>query len=142
MLFSISKQTLPRLPGQLISMTEIISGIVTPKYKTKSNSFARQKVSVKFLVFPSVINRRKFSLPKGYQHYGMEVKWTGRTNHQAEMINPTCKSNTENLKSETGKTLQGNRRYTKRNCRNTRRNMQKHQGCFITWGNTMIIMGN
>ena len=74
MLFSTSKQTLPKLPGQLMSMTEIMIGVVTPKYKTKSNSFARQKVSVKFLVFPSAINRRKFSLPKGYQHYGMEVK--------------------------------------------------------------------
>ena len=60
MLFSITKQTSPKLPSQLMLMDGVISGIVTPKYKTKSNPFARKKsgsyenlwnVST-FLVFP------------------------------------------------------------------------------------------
>ena len=44
MLFSISIQTLPKLDGQLMPMTGAISGVVTPKDKTKSNLLARQKV--------------------------------------------------------------------------------------------------
>ena len=52
-------------------MTGFISGVVTPKDKTKSNPLAREKVRIlskSFPVFPSVINRTGFSLPKGYQH--------------------------------------------------------------------------
>ena len=44
MLFSISKQSFAILPGQLISMTEVISGVVTLKDKTKSNPRAREEV--------------------------------------------------------------------------------------------------
>ena len=43
-------------------MTRIISGVVTPKDKTKSNPLARLKICREFLVFPSVIKRRKFTL--------------------------------------------------------------------------------
>ena len=46
MLFSISKQSFPTLPGQLMSMTGVISGAVTPKDKTKSNPLAREKVRI------------------------------------------------------------------------------------------------
>ena len=45
MFFSISKQSFPTLPGQLMFMTGVISGVVTPKDKTKSNPLAREKVS-------------------------------------------------------------------------------------------------
>ena len=44
-------------------------------------------------VFLSAIKRMEFILPKGYQHRSMEVKSTGITNQQAEIINSTCKSN-------------------------------------------------
>ena len=47
----------------------------------------------KFLVFPSVIKWRKFTLAMSYQDESMEVKWTGVTNQQAEIINSTEKSN-------------------------------------------------
>ena len=51
-------------------MTGVISGVVTPKEKTKSNPLARLKARIfsksKFLVFPSVIERRKFTLPMTY----------------------------------------------------------------------------
>ena len=30
-LFSISKQTFPKIQGQLMPMTEVISGVITPK---------------------------------------------------------------------------------------------------------------
>ena len=49
-------------------MTGVISGVIKPKNKTKSNSLARLKVRIfskicgEFLVFPSVIRRRKFTL--------------------------------------------------------------------------------
>ena len=46
MLFSISKQSFPTLPGKLMSMTGVISGVVTPKDKTKSNPLAREKVRI------------------------------------------------------------------------------------------------
>ena len=74
--YDISKQTLPKLSSQLMSMTELITGVITPKDKSQSNLLATQKVSIftKFLVFPSVIKRRKFSLSKDYQHESMEVK--------------------------------------------------------------------
>ena len=60
-------------------MTGVISGVITLKDKTNSNPLARQKVRIskfvgKFLVFPSVIMAREFSLPKGYQHQSMKVK--------------------------------------------------------------------
>ena len=79
MLFSISKYSFPRIQGQLMPMTGVISGTVTPKDKTKSNPLARVKVRMfskcgKFLVFPSVIKRRKFTLPMSYQHQSMEVQ--------------------------------------------------------------------
>ena len=44
-------------------------------------------------VLPSAIKRMEFTLPKGYQNQSMEVKWTGITNQQAEMINSSKKSN-------------------------------------------------
>ena len=69
-------------------MTGVISGTVTPKDKTKSNPLARVKVRMfskcgKFLVFSSVIKRRKFTLQMSYQHQSMEVNWTGVTNQQS-----------------------------------------------------------
>ena len=52
MLFSISKQSFPKLSGQLMLMTDVISGVVTPKGKTKSKPLAREKVRIlsKFVV--------------------------------------------------------------------------------------------
>ena len=45
MVFSISKKkTFSKLPSQLMPMTGVISGVVTPKDKTKTNPLARQKV--------------------------------------------------------------------------------------------------
>ena len=78
MLFSVSKHSLPKTQGQLMSMTGIISGVVTRKDMTKSKPLARLKsqdlkTCGQFLVFPSVI-KRKFTLPKWYQHQSMEVK--------------------------------------------------------------------
>ena len=69
-------------------ITGVISGTVTPKDKTKSNPLARVKVRMfskcgKFLVFSSVIKRRKFTLQTSYQHQSMEVNWTGVTNQQS-----------------------------------------------------------
>ena len=46
MLCSISKQSFPKLPGQLLPMTVVISGVVTPKDKIKSNHLAREKVRI------------------------------------------------------------------------------------------------
>ena len=46
MIFSVSEQSFPKLPGQLIPMTGLISGVVTPKDKTKSNPLAREKVRI------------------------------------------------------------------------------------------------
>ena len=43
MLLSISKDSFPRIQGQLMPMTRVISGVVTPKDKTKSNPTARLK---------------------------------------------------------------------------------------------------
>ena len=58
-------------------MTEVISGVVTPKDKTKSNPLPRLKVRIfsKSVVtfFPSVIKSRKFTLLMRY-HQSMEVK--------------------------------------------------------------------
>ena len=72
MLFIISKQTFPKLQGQLMPMTGIISGAVMSKHKTKSNPFAKSqdllKICGNLLVFANVIKRTEFSLPKGYQY--------------------------------------------------------------------------
>ena len=46
MLFSISEQSFSKLPSQLIPMTEVISGVITPKDKTKSNPLSREKVRI------------------------------------------------------------------------------------------------
>ena len=46
MLFSISKQSYPKLPGQLMLITWVISLIITPKDKTKSNPLPREKVRI------------------------------------------------------------------------------------------------
>ena len=68
MLFSISKDSFPKMQVQVMPMTGVISGVIKPKNKTKSNSLARLKVRIfskicgEFLVFPSVIRRRKFTL--------------------------------------------------------------------------------
>ena len=44
MLFSISKSTSQKLPIQSMLITGVMSGVVRPKYRTKSNPFANQKV--------------------------------------------------------------------------------------------------
>ena len=55
-------------------MTGVISGIVTPKEKAKSNTLARlqksepSRICGKILVFPSVIKMGKFTLQKRYQY--------------------------------------------------------------------------
>ena len=46
MLSSISKQTFQKIQGQLMLMTGVISGFVTPKDKTKPNPLARLKVRI------------------------------------------------------------------------------------------------
>ena len=43
MLYGTSKQSFPKLPGQLMPMTVVISEVVTPTGKTKSNPLAREK---------------------------------------------------------------------------------------------------
>ena len=67
-----------------------------PKIRQSQTPLLEKKVPVnicgKFLVFPSVIKRRAFSLPKGYQHESMEVKLIGVTNQEAEMVKLTWKS--------------------------------------------------
>ena len=58
-----AKHTFPKIKGQLMPMTGVISGFITPKDKTKSNppcytkSQDLLKICGKFVVFPSVINR-------------------------------------------------------------------------------------
>ena len=47
----------------------------------------------KFLVFPSVIKRKNFTLLKRYQHETMKIICAGITNQQTEMINSTYKAN-------------------------------------------------
>ena len=60
-----------------MSMTGVISEVITPKDKTKSNPLARLKVRIfsKSVVsfFPSVIKSRKFTLLMRYLQ-SMEVK--------------------------------------------------------------------
>ena len=76
-------------------MTGIISGVFTPKDKTKLNPLTRQKfrIFLKSMVsscsFPSGIRKSKLKAPMSYQQQIMEVKWTGVTNQQDEMINST-----------------------------------------------------
>ena len=53
MLFSISKQSFPKLPGQQMPITGVKSGVVTPKDKIKSNPLAREKVRI---LSKSVVN--------------------------------------------------------------------------------------
>ena len=53
MLFSISKQSFPKLPGQQMPMTGVISGVVTPKDKTNSDPLAGEKVRI---LSKSVVN--------------------------------------------------------------------------------------
>ena len=74
------KESFLNVPGQLMPMAGVISGVVTHKDKMKSNPLGREKsqdlikMCGKFLVFPSVINKREFSLPKYYQHQSVELK--------------------------------------------------------------------
>ena len=46
MLFGIWKQTFPKLQGQLMPMTGVISGAMISKHKTKLNPFAEQTVKI------------------------------------------------------------------------------------------------
>ena len=46
MLFSISKHSFAGIKGQLMPIIGVISGVVTPKDKNKSNSLARLKVRI------------------------------------------------------------------------------------------------
>ena len=46
MLFSISKQTFPKIEGHLMPMTGVISDVVTPEDKTKSNHLGSLKVRI------------------------------------------------------------------------------------------------
>ena len=46
MFFSISKQSFPKLLGQLMPVIGVASGVVTAKDKTKSNPHAREKVRI------------------------------------------------------------------------------------------------
>ena len=46
MLLSISKHTFRGIKGQVMPMTGVISGLLTPKGKTKSNPLARLKVRI------------------------------------------------------------------------------------------------
>ena len=46
MLFNVSKHSFPRIQGQLMPMTGVISGVVTPKDKINSNPIARLKVRI------------------------------------------------------------------------------------------------
>ena len=43
MLFSMSEETVPKIQGQLMPITWVISGVVTLKDRTKSNHLARIK---------------------------------------------------------------------------------------------------
>ena len=45
-LFTISKDSFPRIQGQLMPMTGVISGVTTPKDKSKSNPLTRLKVRI------------------------------------------------------------------------------------------------
>ena len=46
MLFSILNKSFPKLERQLIPVTGVISGVVPPKDKSKSNPLAREKVRI------------------------------------------------------------------------------------------------
>ena len=72
------------MQGQLMPKIGVVSGVVTPKTKTKPLRLTKPtdcskgqdplKICGKFLVFPSAIKRRKFALPKSYHNHSMEVK--------------------------------------------------------------------
>ena len=70
MLFTISKQTFPKLQGQLMPMTGVVSGVVTAKDKTKSNPLAREKVTIfsksvtTFWPFQVSLRRKSFHFKK------------------------------------------------------------------------------
>ena len=53
MLFSISKQSFPKLPGDLMPMSGVISGVVRLKDKAKSKPVSRDKVRI---LSKSVVN--------------------------------------------------------------------------------------
>ena len=42
MLFSMSKETFPKIPNQLLPMTRVMSGVATRKDETRSNPLARE----------------------------------------------------------------------------------------------------
>ena len=44
MLLNISKHSFPRMQGQLMPITGVTNGVITPEDKTKSNPLARLKV--------------------------------------------------------------------------------------------------
>ena len=67
-------------------MTGVIKRVLTPEVRLSQSplldwkSHHLLKIFGKYLVFSSVFNNREFTLPKGYQHQSMELKWTGITN--------------------------------------------------------------
>ena len=97
MLFSISTHPSTQIQGQLMSMTEVVSGVVKLNDKSKPNPFAGLKIRISKCVvsfyFPSVIKRRKFTLVKSYQHQIMDAKCPGIKNQLAEVIKETSKAN-------------------------------------------------
>ena len=72
MLFSISKQSFPKLPGQQMPMTGVISGVVTPKDKTNSDPLAGEKVRI---LSKSVVNFWSFPVQYFFFlfHYTQQV---------------------------------------------------------------------
>ena len=97
MLFSISTQPSAKIQGQLMPMTEVVSGVVKPNDKSNRNPLASLKIRISKCVvsfyFPSVIKRRKFTLVKSYQHQIMDAKYPGIKNQLAEVIKETSKAN-------------------------------------------------
>ena len=67
MLFSISKHYFPKIKAQVMPMTGVVSGVVTPKDKTKPNPFARLKVGIfsksvsSFYSFPASLRGGSFT---------------------------------------------------------------------------------
>ena len=64
-LFSISKKSFSKLPGQLILVTGVLSGVVIPKDKIKSNPFAREKVRIlskSVVIFGSFYSQKATSI--------------------------------------------------------------------------------
>ena len=80
MLFSILTQSFSKLTGQVMPMTGVISGVVTPKDKAISNPLVTEKSQdfIKIcgnLVFAAVIKRMEFSLPKSSQRATTIKTW-------------------------------------------------------------------